>query len=92
MAGAADDLQRVAALASWTHRAFAHDGGRVPAPDRDDPLSLVTAGTAGERFRCVEFAVVAVGARVAVSLMAVVAVAARVAVSVAVSLGVGVGV
>lgn len=54
-----NDLQRVAAITDWVHNLWEHDGSNEP--EQPDPLSILREVRRGERFRCVEYAIVISG-------------------------------
>ena len=56
VAGATTDLERVAALTHWAHGLWEHSGWNEPAAY--DARSILDEVAAGERFRCVEYAIV----------------------------------
>jgi len=54
-----DGLETVVAVTDWVHNLWEHDGSNEP--ERSDPLSILREVEQGERFRCVEYAVVISG-------------------------------
>lgn len=56
VAGAASDRERVARLAAWASKRFAHSADNQPS--RPDPLTILREGAAGKAFRCVEYSTV----------------------------------
>lgn len=65
---AADDLDRVRRLATWTRSRWRHNGSNEPS--RPDPLTVLAEAEAGARFRCVEYAEVLAAALSAVGVPA----------------------
>ena len=58
--GAATDYARVQAVSRWARERWRHNGDNVAVPG--DPISILDQAARGERFRCVEYAVVLAGA------------------------------
>ena len=68
VAGAGTDLDRVRRLSAWTRSRWDHNGFNEPSAP--DPLTILAEAAAGQRFRCVEYAVVLAGALNAVGVPA----------------------
>jgi hypothetical protein len=58
-AGATTDYARVQAVSRWVRGRWEHNGDNVAAPG--DPISVLQQAARGQRFRCVEYAVVLAG-------------------------------
>jgi len=56
VSGSKDDLDKAIRLCKWTHGRWEHDGRNNPK--NTDPIWLLERASKGERFRCVEYAVV----------------------------------
>ncbi len=56
VSGSKDDLDTAIRLCKWTHGRWKHDGRNNPG--NVDPIWLLERAVEGERFRCVEYAVV----------------------------------
>jgi hypothetical protein len=57
--GAATDYARVQAVSRWVRSRWQHNGDNVAVPG--DPISILDQAASGQRFRCVEYAVVVAG-------------------------------
>lgn len=68
VAGATSDLDRVRRLSRWVRTRFDHNGSNAAAVD--DPISILDSAATGQRFRCVEYAIVLAGALRAVGVPA----------------------
>jgi len=64
----ATDYERVRAVTAWVSGLWRHSGSNAAA--ESDPLSIVRAAAGGERFRCVEYAVVIAGCLEALGIQA----------------------
>lgn len=62
------DIARVIAVMHWANSRWTHDGGNDPGTG--DPVALLNRARRGERFRCVEFSIVAVAAARSLNLRA----------------------
>ena len=58
--GLPDDLGKLQAILHWCHTRWQPDSAAMEAT-RIDPISILQAATLGQRFRCVEYALVAEG-------------------------------
>ena len=54
------DLERVRAISKWVRSRWEHNGGNTP--EKSDPISILQEAEQGRKFRCVEYAIVVVGA------------------------------
>lgn len=61
-----DDLDKVLIITHWVHNLWKHDGSN--APKDNDPISILREVQLGQRFRCVEYAVVINGCLNAVGI------------------------
>ena len=59
IAGATTDYARVQAVSRWVRGRWQHNGDNVAVPG--DPISILDQAAKGQRFRCVEYAVVVAG-------------------------------
>jgi hypothetical protein len=55
-AGAKDDYARLRRIVKWTHDRWKHSGSNMPSSF--DPLTILKEAAEGQRFRCVEYAIV----------------------------------
>ena len=62
------DIAKARAITDWAHGRWAHDGDNDPGTS--DPKLILERAAAGERFRCVEYAVVAAAVARCVGLRA----------------------
>jgi transglutaminase-like putative cysteine protease len=60
VSGARSDFERVRLVSRWVRGRWEHNGDNVADPG--DPLSILQGAARGQRFRCVEYAVVLSGA------------------------------
>ncbi|MFQ6009209.1 MAG: transglutaminase family protein, partial [Candidatus Zixiibacteriota bacterium] len=56
VAGAEDDYEVLQRIVAWTHNQWQHSGSNTPS--RSDPLTILKEAASGQRFRCVEYAIV----------------------------------
>ncbi|MCU0625142.1 MAG: transglutaminase-like domain-containing protein [Gemmatimonadaceae bacterium] len=68
VAGAPSDLERVRRLSRWVRTRFDHNGSN--AATVSDPIAILDSAATGQRFRCVEYAIVLAGALRAVGVPA----------------------
>ena len=68
VAGAETDTDRMMQVASWARSRWEHNGSNRPS--KSDPITILEEAEGGERFRCVEYAVVVAGALNAVGIPA----------------------
>ena len=66
--GLRSDSARALRLLHWTHRQWSHNGSAEPS--RSDAFTILHEAKAGERFRCVEYSIVAATALNAIGLPA----------------------
>jgi len=56
VSGSKDDYEKLRKLVKWTHDQWKQSGSNMPS--RSDPLTILKEASEGERFRCVEYAIV----------------------------------
>lgn len=56
VAGCKNDYERLRKVVKWTHDQWKQSGSNWPS--RSDPLTILKEASEGERFRCVEYAIV----------------------------------
>jgi|GEM_PF-851794 len=57
--GCENDFQRVRAVTGWVHSRWEHHGSNQPA--QSDPIFILREAAKGQRYRCVEYAIVLSG-------------------------------
>lgn len=68
IAGAETDTERMLRVARWARTQWEHNGSNTPS--KFDPITILNEAAGGERFRCVEYAIVVAGALNAVEVPA----------------------
>ncbi len=68
IAGTSTDLDRILAVSTWVNALWQHDGDNQPSSS--DPLTIIAEAKQGNRFRCVEYAIVLDGALKALGIPA----------------------
>lgn len=68
VAGAKNDTEKAARIMNWVHKQWHHDGGNEPS--KADALTILEEAQQGQRFRCVEYSLVAASCLNAVGLPA----------------------
>ncbi len=56
VSGAKDDYEKLRLITAWVQKRWKHTGNNRPS--KSDPLTILKEASEGERFRCVEYAIV----------------------------------
>jgi hypothetical protein len=68
VAGASNDTEKALRVMNWVHKQWQHDGSNEPS--KADALTILEEAQKGERFRCVEYSLVAASCLNAIGLPA----------------------